>query len=245
MATHGARRATTLSLALSCAILLFASASQAENSWGGSLSATTDYIYRGLSQSNGEPAVQGGLYVRPGAAWTVGVWASTVDFSGRGDRTAEVDLNITHSWSLGGDWDAHIGVTHYAFPNDRARLRYDYDELIASLSFQQRLTATVSWSPRISRYGGRRAVQDRKAASYELTYLHPLLSTWSAGAGVGYYDLSDLFDTGYWYWNVGLVYSWERLQLDLTHINADSTAKRLFGYQMTGPGWSAALTWRF
>ena len=246
MAAHGAIQGARPSLTPPCALLLlFTVPSNAADFWGGSLSATTDYIYRGISQSNGEPAIQGGLYAQPSPGWTVGVWASTADLSGSGTRTAEIDVYVSRSWSLGTDWDARVGLTHYAYPNDPAWLRYDYDEVIASLTYRQRLTATATWSPSVSRYGGRHVAKDREASSYELTYLQPVIGTWSLGAGVGYYDLSDLFDTGYWYWNVGVVYSWERLQVDLTHIDTDDTAHKLFPYQAADRGWSAALTWRF
>src|SRR5262245_38611755 len=43
------------------ALLAFATPTFAQNTWGGSLAATTDYIYRGLSQTGGAPAMQGGL----------------------------------------------------------------------------------------------------------------------------------------------------------------------------------------
>jgi len=245
MAAHGAGQAARLSFAFACVALTFATRSEASDAWGGSLAVTTDYVYRGLSQSGGEPAIQGGLYAQPATGWTIGVWASTVQLGRNADTSAEVDLYLARSWAMGSDWDARVGLTHYAYPNDNLPLQYDYDELIASVSYRQRVTATATWSPKMSRYGAGRVARDREAASYELTYLQPVIGAWSFGAGAGYYDLEDLFDTGYWYWNAGFLYSWQRLQVDLAYIDADHTVYRLYGYRAGGGRWSAALTWRF
>jgi hypothetical protein len=64
-------------------------------------------------------------------------------------------------------------------------------------------------------------------------------------AGVGYYDLSALYPRSYWYWNTGLAFCWQSLQLDLQHIDTDDAAKELFGVQSTGSRWVASLNWRF
>ena len=245
MAARGAGQAGRLSFALACVALLLAVRVEAGDFWGGSLAVTTDYVYRGISQSGGDPAIQGGLYAQPATGWTIGVWASTVEFARTQDRSAEIDLYLARSWSIGSDWDVRLGLTHYEYPNDNLPLRYDYDELIVSASYRQRFTATATWTPELSRYGGGRIAKDREAASYELTYVQPVIGAWSMGAGLGYFDLDDLFDTGYWYWNAGLVYSWQRLQVDLSYIDADETVHRLYGYRANSQHWSAALTWRF
>ena len=105
---------------------------------------------------------------------------------------------------------------------------YDYDEVSASVSYQQRATASVSWSPNTSKHTYWGFVWDRQALAYELSLLQPLHPRWSAYAGVGYYDLHDLVDTGYWYWSTGLAFTWQGMQVDLLHIDTDSTASRLF-----------------
>src|SRR5207253_6491686 len=54
-----------------------AAASWPQVSWGGNLAVTSDFIYRGLSQSSGSAALQADLHAdTPGGAFG-GVWAST------------------------------------------------------------------------------------------------------------------------------------------------------------------------
>lgn len=242
MIKASSNRARTACIVLSATLPILAA--QARDGWGGSVAVTTDYIYRGISQTSGNPAAQGGVQLQSPAGWTVGLWGSNVDFGSAVTPGYEIDLHAERAWSLGPDWSAQLGLIHYEYPDDR-RTDYDYDELTASLSFQQRITASVGWSPNTSRFGAGRVARDRRALSYELTLLQPVIAHWSLCAGAGYYDLDDLFGAGYWFWNAGVTFNWEALQLDLSRIDTDATAERLFGYRVTGSRWTAAFTWRF
>src|SRR6185295_4499979 len=58
------------------------SVARADGAWGpftANISLTTDYRFRGISQSDRDAAVQGGFdFAQNG--WFAGVWASSVDF---------------------------------------------------------------------------------------------------------------------------------------------------------------------
>ena len=65
---------------------------------------TTNYIFRGISQSGGNIAVQGGLDYNIGTTgFAVGAWASSIDF-GNGtigdDTAAEVDLYRSYTFAV-------------------------------------------------------------------------------------------------------------------------------------------------
>jgi uncharacterized protein (TIGR02001 family) len=225
--------------------LLSAGTALAADHWGGSVAVTTDYIYRGISQSGEQPAGQAGLQFQSASGWNAGIWGSSVDFGSNGGGSAyEVDLHAGYAWSLNPSWSAQANMVHYAYLRDDDS-RYDYDELSASISFQQRVTASVAWSWNTSRRSLRGAAWERQALAYELALLQPLHPHWSLSAGVGYYDLQDLFDTGYWFWSTGITFNWQGMQVDLLHIDTDSTARRLFGPDKTRGRWTAALSWRF
>jgi uncharacterized protein (TIGR02001 family) len=213
--------------------------------WGGSVAITTDYIYRGISQTNERPAAQAGVQIHSPSGWNAGAWGSSVDFGNGAGTAYELDLHAGYAWSLNPNWSAQVGMVHYAYLHD-GDTGYDYDEVIASVSFQQRVTASVAWSWNTSRRSiSRPAAWERQALAYELSLLQPLHPRWSLSGGVGYYDLQDLFDAGYWFWSTGLTFSWQGMQVDLLHIDTTSTATRLFGPQVTGGRWTAALSWRF
>ena len=49
------------------------------------IGATSDYVFRGISQSDNDPAIQGGIDFGCGILYA-GAWASLVDFAGRSAR---------------------------------------------------------------------------------------------------------------------------------------------------------------
>src|SRR6476620_458456 len=46
----------------------------------GNVALVTDYRFRGLSQSSGDPAIQGGINVNHSSGLYVGVWSSSTSF---------------------------------------------------------------------------------------------------------------------------------------------------------------------
>jgi uncharacterized protein (TIGR02001 family) len=229
--------------ALCIVVYLLAPPALSSERWGGAVAAVSDYAYRGISQTRGAPALQVGLYRELPGGWSVGAWGSNVDFGRWNDTTYELNAHLTCFWSLADDWSAQLTYTRYFYTDQRAG--YDYDELLASLTYRQRVTATIAWSPNVSLYSPGTMAWERQATSYELTVLQPIGPRWSLTAGAGHYDLTDLFDDGYWYWSAGIAFAWDSLQLDIVHIGTDHTARRLFVEDTTGSRLSAGLTWRF
>jgi uncharacterized protein (TIGR02001 family) len=211
---------------------------------GGSLALTNDYVYRGVSFSQGQAALQGSVHIQPVGGFTIGAWASTLSSERKPWAHYEVDLYASKAWALSQDWSARLGVTHFAYLQSRVGGGFDHDELAATLSFRERINATVAWMPNLGTYAETH-VEHHPARAYELTGVQPLFSAWSLYAGVGYYDLSALYPRSYWYWNTGLAFSWQSLQLDLQRIDTDDAAKDLFGRQSAGSRWVASLNWRF
>jgi len=244
----GIRSSTSVLGGIAFCSSLFASPLSAQESWGGSIAVTSDYRVRGISQTRGEPAIQGGIHARFGAGWVAGAWASTIDRNRGSSATSEVDAYVAYGFAVTPDWNAKVALTHYWYPSDPARTDYDYDELSASIVYRSQLIATIAWSPNTAYFGypeGRWQAARASSLSYELTGLHPITSTMSLTGGVGYNDLSRLFGVGYWYWNAGLSYSMGPVQLDLSHIATDTRAQRLFGSGRTEADWAAAISWRF
>lgn len=230
---------------LACIALAFVTSAPASagDLWGGSIGAVSDYVYRGITQTRGKPALQLGLYREFGSGWSLGAWSSPVDYGKRIDASYELDLSLTRSWLLAEHWSARVAYTHYFYPGERGD--YDYDEWAASLTYRDRLTATVAVSPNLSLYAYGHTAWRELATSYEFAAVQPLSARWSITGGAGHYDLRELFGTGYWFWSFGLAFSWEGLQLDILHIATDSTAEHLFGEEQAGRRVSASVVWRF
>lgn len=95
---------------------------------------TSDYRFRGVSQSAKGPAVQGGADFSDASGAYLGIWGSTIDFDassvGGSDPGAdlEVDLYGGINWKGAGiDWDA--GLIHYAYPGSKATAFLPFSEI--------------------------------------------------------------------------------------------------------------------
>ena len=217
----------------------------ADVKWSGSLALTSDYVQQGLSQTRGEPALQGGLRAQIDDKWTVGAWASSIDRYYGPSAKAEIDVYAARAWKISPEWVASLMATHYFYPNDGFRIRYDYDELAASLGYRSSLFATVAWSPNYAEFSYYGVADDRSALSYELSASQPILGGWSANVGVGLRDLSELYDERYWYGHAGLMLAAKRLTVHLTYTYVDRTARELFGHERATNTWFGTLIWRF
>jgi len=149
------------------------------------------------------------------------------------------------SWAVSESWNARLAAVHYAYPNDNASIRYDYDELTASLAFRDRLSASIAWSPNTSRYARYYVARDRTALTYDLVGQWPLHDALSVNGGVGYYDLDDLFGTGYGYWSAGVTWTKPHFQLDLGYYATAARARELFGSESAGERWALTVAWQF
>jgi uncharacterized protein (TIGR02001 family) len=230
---------------LGCTLAALPTPGHAEGDLGGYLAVTTDYVLRGMSQTRGAAALQADLHFENANRWFVGAWTSTIDLNPGPGPTLELNAYAGRNWPLGTTWSARLTAVHYAYPNDTEALRYDYDELIGSLAFRDRLSVSVAWSPNTSRYSTYGIARDRTALNYDLVGQWPLAGPLTVAGGVGYYDLDDLFDTGYGYWNASLVWAVPHLQFELGFYSTSSNAEALFGREATGQRWSLTATWQF
>lgn len=218
---------------------------RAELDWSGSLALTSDYLQQGLSQTRGEPALQGGVRAALDERWTVGAWASSIDRYAGSDDTIEIDLYAARAWRITPEWIASLTATHYFYPGDTRYVSYDYNELTASLGYRSMLFATVAWAPDYTDFSYRGLAADRSALSYELSASQPILRGWSGNLGVGYRDLGDLFDECYWYGHAGLTLTAKHFTLHLTYTYVDAAARQLFGHERADIAWSGTIIWRF
>ena len=84
----------------------------------GNLSFTTDYRFRGLSRTFGDPALQGGVDFSLPSNFYIGAWASMVDKEIFADsRGYELDLYGGYKRQLGQGLLLDVGLLQYLFPS--------------------------------------------------------------------------------------------------------------------------------
>ena len=89
--------------------------------------ATTDYRYRGISQTSLKPAVQGGLDFAHKSGFYAGTWASNIDWIKDDGKTAAVNAgNTAVEIDLYGGFKGSvasvsydIGLLHYLYPSNK------------------------------------------------------------------------------------------------------------------------------
>ena len=237
-----------VSLQAALALLLLGSGGdvRAQGSpWSGTVAATTDYVFRGVSQTYGEAALQGGVNYQSPVGWFVGAWASNVQPYPFGMHAAEVNLYGGFGRALGSEWTARATYTRYLYLWDRRPAAYDYGELSLTFAFEDRLAATVSYQPDSTRYAIPGYVRNRPATAYELSGRWPLPRNFALTAGVGYYDLKHLYGVAYWSGSTGASYVHGRFELDVARFYAEPGVRRLFEDASTDGSWVATAVVRF
>lgn len=91
---------------------------------------TSDYVFRGFSQNDVSPALQGGVDATVGLFYA-GAWASQVDFGD--DTDAELDIYGGVAVS-GGGFDFNVGVIAYHYIDAPNGADYDNVEFKAAVS---------------------------------------------------------------------------------------------------------------
>jgi uncharacterized protein (TIGR02001 family) len=187
---------------------------------------TTDYVFRGISQSNENAAVQGGVDFSCGRFYA-GVWASSI----YGDEaTTEVDLYGGFRHTTGRiNWD--FGFIYYTYPGEPSSSAALYNsgfgnylELKASASGEVwkggTLAGTVFYSPDYLNFLGATWTLEG-SFTQALPKVGMFSPTFGATIGRSYIDKFD-GDLDYTYWNVGLTLGFlEKWSVDIRYWGTD------------------------
>jgi len=104
--------------------------------WAFNVGATTDYRYRGISQTRGKPAVQGGVDYSNGPFY-VGAWASTIKWVKDlgGDANAEIDIYGGFKGELAKDLNYDVGILTYQYPSNDLNPSANTTEIYGALTY--------------------------------------------------------------------------------------------------------------
>jgi uncharacterized protein (TIGR02001 family) len=207
---------------------LASTAAAAPPQWGGSVTLSSNYLLRGVSRSQNDPALSAEVHAQFASGLFTSLWASTSRARVTDSTTPELAGSLGWSAQLNDDWSTRFTYTHYEGPWMARAGFYRYDEFVGELSWLDRLQVSVTYSPNTSRFAPAfGAVWHRHASVMEAVWQQPLGRRVSGYVGAGYFDLSDLFDSGYWYGSVGARVGGPRWQLDLSYVMVDADGHRL------------------
>jgi uncharacterized protein (TIGR02001 family) len=149
--------------------------------------ATTDYRYRGISQSRLNPALQGGVDFAHKSGVYLGAWASSIQWikDAGGDGNVELDLYGGYKGEISKDLSYDVGVLTYNYPSNKLSPSADTTELYGALTYGP---VTAKYSQSTSNLFGFAKSKNSSylevAASYEIT------KQWSLAPHIGYQKVS-------------------------------------------------------
>ncbi len=177
--------------------------------FSGIATLTTEYIYRGLEMSDGDPALQLGLDYEHDTGLFVGIWASTIDIrSDMGERDTELDYYGGFHYSAESPFTATVTVLRYSYPGQTGMHNYDYNEVLVGATWRERYSIELGYTSNL--YG-----LDRIARHWELRSEWPVANAWVIGAALGGNDMSDAGVSHYLHWDIGASARFSRLTFDL------------------------------
>jgi uncharacterized protein (TIGR02001 family) len=110
----------------------------------------TDYLFRGISQTQTNPAIQGTIDIEHESGLYIGGFASNVDFGTGFDANIELDAMFGYRFALfGAKFD--VGGIYYAYPGaGEGPFNYNFIEAAAKASYElgpATLRAAVNYAP--------------------------------------------------------------------------------------------------
>lgn len=220
-------------------------AAQTAMNVGGSIGATSDFVFRGLSYTRGGPAMQASLDLEHGSGIYGGAFASTTNPNPGKSPPVEIDVWLGYGRDLSEWVSIDVRYLHYAYPDDPRVAEYDRDEITATLGLRGMFFIAATYSPNTEAIASTPGISEGDAGALELSFRHQLTPRWSISAGVGRFFLSNIYDDDYDYWGITLAADLSPFELHLAALGADNTAERIFSSTAAGERFTATLLYRF
>ena len=205
----------------------------------GGATLTSDYRFRGISQTNKRFAIQGTLGVTTAAGFYVGTWGSSVDDYVAGGSDQEIDLYGGYKKTFSGT-TVDGGLLYYIYPGNAKGTTTDF--------FEPYLNVSHTFGPLGVKVGGNFAWKqhglyngDPRHSRSSGAYVYGELSGGLPGTGLtltGHLGHSFArnfidFNTHYTDWSLTAAYAWKALTFSVAYVD---TNHKLFSYPAGGGG---------
>lgn len=192
-----------------------------------SVALTTDYIWRGVSQSNNDPAIQGSLDLSHESGFYVGAWASSVEF---GDQDNSMELDVYGGFSREIDFG---GALPFAIGYDIGILRYEYtsqpDLGFTELYFGGSISPFENFNFSTYYYYGLKIDHTKPGEYTDISADYTLpdsLGGITLLAHGGYYNQKGGGADDYWDWKVGVAKDIGGFNFEVAYFDTDDAGAR-------------------
>jgi uncharacterized protein (TIGR02001 family) len=208
------------------------SASAAGLELSAELTLTTDYVFRGVSQTMSAPALQGSLNVSHEIGFFAYVWGSNVDYVADGDpddgADTEVDVLVGYSREISDRIAVTASWVRYSFPGMKDEIRYDFHEWTGEVTVDDRYSVTVAWSPDVFGSGG-------SSLYYSASTVFDLPANLLLALELGRYDLRKSYGESYDHAAASITGSLDPLRWTLGYHLTSGDAKTIFQESTVAP----------
>ena len=188
-------------LAIVAMALITATAAQAQIT--GNLGLTSDYRFRGVSQTQNAPAVQGGIDYNHVSGLYIGNWNSSVSSqlytNGAG---VESDVYAGFRKQVFGNFVVDVGSYNYFYPRAGTNGSFDTNEIFAGIGYKELIT--VKYSHALSDYFG--TANSKNSFYVQADAAIPLARNLQLVAHIGHTNVANSSSLDYTDYNVGLGY---------------------------------------
>jgi len=203
---------TLLISALSVSLSALADEAPASpHTFTGNVGLVSDFVYRGISQTHTNPAVQGGVDYAHASGLYAGIWGSSISWVSDGlggSYPLELDIYGGYKGSFGGDFGYDVGVLSYNYPGHgrvSGSVRADTVEAYGAVSWKW---LTLKYSHTVSSHfvgwttdnGGK----TRGSGYLELNASYDLGDGWGLTGHVGHQKVKGNRNASYSDWRLGV-----------------------------------------
>jgi uncharacterized protein (TIGR02001 family) len=218
---------------------------------GGDLALTSDYIYRGVSESDGHAAAQGDVHLSTSGGTYVGVWTSSRDKDLQPGASAVLDVYLGQRFELSSAWNATISArSHYYLGASEYEPSADHQEIAVAAGYLDRWSFSVTAIPNAVRYWKEIRLSRAPAWVADASVQWLFGEHFYLTGGAGYYYSTGTGPgiesaTGYAYGNLGVAFEFASWRLDVGYFLAQDAASRSFPYPVANDRVAATLSWHF
>jgi uncharacterized protein (TIGR02001 family) len=204
----------------------------------GGATLVTDYRFRGLSQTNLHPAIQGSVTLSHKSGIYASAWSSSIDDYVAAGSDQEIDLILGYKKTFGGT-TLDVGALYYLYPASKEFIpgyASDFVEPYVALSHTLgpvTAKATVNYAPKQRALSFANPKDDNLYGALDLSG-----SLGSSGMGLtahlGHNFTKSFLSAGRKYtdWGVGATYTWKQMTVGVSYV--DTNLPKNWATSLTG-----------
>ncbi|MEO6359636.1 MAG: TorF family putative porin [Sphingomicrobium sp.] len=210
----------------------------------GGATLVSDYRFRGISQTNRKPAVQGSLTVGHSSGFYGTIWGSSIDEYVAAGSDQEIDLVAGYKKTFG-TTTVDVGATYYLYPGACCGADTNFIEPYVAVSQAFGIVtakALLAYAPKQKGLSIGSGSEDNVYLAGDLSTTIPN-STFGLAAHLGHsFGPSYLtIGKGYTDWSLGGTYAWKNLAFGLSYVDTNKSLTGPTGKNLAGSGVVASI----